>query len=174
MRTGIPEQLQAIIDDIEAGRNVPTTRLAVVSGWFVHPGRLSAFGLWLARWVAGHKGKAGGDAGVLLRDAGLLLGTASTRESYFQRIPQESALKLHDRARELQAASGNKQLSFLEKGLALHMRLTDSPSDGCALVAQWAQNSDDRSDNGLTGSSRGRLSGLLRFMFSVEALETEG
>lgn len=174
MRTYIPEQLQAIINDVDAGENVPTTRLMVLSEWFAFPGRLPAFGLWLARWVAGHKGKACGEVGVLLRDASFLLGTASTRESYFQQIHQESARKLCDRARELQTVSRSRQLSFLEKGLALHLRLIDSPSDGCELVSQWARDGDACPSESLSKRCRGKLSGLLRFMFGAEALEDEG
>ena len=111
-----------------------------------------------------------------------MLGTAATRESYFQQIARKAAMSLHDRARAFQSEFQNQQwgparvihcwpLLLVEEGLALHTGMNCHPSDGYKLAADWTQNYDSRYGNGLNGPSRGKLSELVRFMFSVEALE---
>lgn len=80
-----------IIDDIDTQGNASLTRLVVLEKWFDHPGRLAAFGLWIARRAAGRKGKTTGEAGTLLDETRTLLGTAATRESFFQKIDPDAA-----------------------------------------------------------------------------------
>jgi hypothetical protein len=184
MRTEVPEKILKIIDDIESHGNAPLTRLTVLKKWFEHPGRLAACGLWVARRAAGRKGRTKAEAGVLLDEARALLGTAATRESLFQQIDREPAKRLHDRAQDFQNEFQNRQwgpvriihcrpLLLVEEGLALHLRLADSPSDGYRLAVAWAKNYDPRYGDGLNGPSRGKLQELVRFMFAVEALEDE-
>ena len=184
MRSAVPEKILKIIDDIDAKGNVPQTGLTVLKKWFEHPGRLPAFGLWIARRSAGRKGKTQGEAGTLLDEARTLLGTASSRESLFQKIDPTSARNLHDRARAFQNEHEQHQcgpvrivrsrpLLLVEQGLALHLGLSSHPSDGYKLAADWAQNYDPRLGTGLNGPSRGKLDELVRFMFGVEALEDE-
>jgi hypothetical protein len=62
---------------------------------------------------------------------------------------------------------------LVEQGLALHIGLKRHPGDGYKLAADWALNYDPRHGNGLNGPSRGKLEELMRFMFTVEALEDE-
>ena len=182
MRTAIPEKILKIIEDIDTQGNASLTRLTVLKKWFEAPGRLSAFGLWLARRAAGRKGKTKGAAGALLDETRALLGTSSTRESYFQKIDRAVAASLHDRAREFHSEFQNQQwgpvriihcwpVLLVEQGLALHLGLNRDPGDGYKLAADWAQNYDPRHGNGLNGPSRGKLEELMRFMFAVEALE---
>ncbi len=184
MRTSVPEKIQKIIDDIDTKGNVPLTRLTVLKKWFEHPGRLSVFGLWIARRAAGRKGKTKDEAGALLDATRTLLGTAATRESYFQQIDREAEQCLHDRARDFQNEYQNQQygpvriihcwpLLLVEQGLALHLGLAHSPSDGYKLATDWAQNYDSRYGNGLNGPSRGKLNELVRFMFAWESMEDE-
>ena len=184
MRTDVPENILKIVEDIKTQGNAPLTRLTVLKKWFEHPGRLSAFGLWIARRAAGRKGKTKGEAGALLNEARKLLGTAATRESVLQQIDPKAAESLHDRARDFQNGFQNQQwgpvriieswpLLLVEKGLALHLGLANSPTDGYKLAADWAQNYDSRYGNGLNGPSRGKLQELVRFMFGVESLEDE-
>src|ERR1017187_7259420 len=99
MRTAIPEKILMIIQDLDTRGNVSLTRLTVLKKWFEAPGRLPAFGLWLARRAAGRKGKTKDAAGALLDETLALLGTSSTRESLFQQIDRAAAENLHDRAR---------------------------------------------------------------------------
>ena len=184
MRTAVPERIQKIIDDIDTQGNASLTRLTVLKKWFEHPGRLSAFGLWIARRASGRKGKTKGDAGALLDETRALLGTAATRASLFQQIDRAAATRLHERARAFQNEFQNQQwgpvrsihcwpLLLVEKGLALHAGLDRHPTDGYKLAADWAQNYDSRHGNGLNDPSRGKLEELVRFMFAVEALEDE-
>lgn len=182
MRTAVPEKILKIIDDIDAHGNARLTRLTVLKKWFERSGRLPAFGLWIARRAAGRKGKTDGTAGALLDEARVLLGTAATRESLFQRIDPKPAESLHARARDCQNTFENQQwgpvriipcwpLLLVEEGLALHLGEAKWPAEGCKLAADWAQNYDSRYGNGLNGPSVGKLHELVRFMFAVEAVE---
>ncbi len=184
MRTAVPEKILKIIEDIDARGNVSLTRLTVLKKWFEAPGRLSAFGLWLARRASGRKGKTKGEAGRLLDETRVLLGASSTRESLFQQINPEAVQRLQARTRSFHNEFRNQAwgpvriihcwpLLLVEKGLALYAGLDSHPTDGYKLAADWAQNYDARHGNGLNGPSRGKLQELMRFMFIVEALEDE-
>ena len=184
MRTAVPEKILKIIDDIDTQGNASLTRLTVLKKWFGHPGRLSAFGLWVARRAAGRPGKTKGEYAALLRETGALLGPASTRESVFAQPDRRAAEDLHTRARMAQNEFENQQwgpvrivrcwpLMLVEEGLAIYLWRADSPSHGYKLAADWAQNYDSRHGNGLNGPSRGKLHELVRFMFAVEAIEDD-
>ncbi len=184
MRTAVPEKILRIIADIDAKGNASLTRLTVLKKWFERPGRLPAFGLWIARRAAGRKGKTKDEAGALLDETRALLGTASTRDSVFQQIDRKAAIRLHGRAKAFQQEFQNQSwgpvriipcwpLLLVEQGLALHAGLDQHPSDGYKLATDWTQNYDPIHGNGLNGPSRGKLHELVRFMFSVEALEDE-
>ncbi|MEI7728726.1 MAG: hypothetical protein WCO56_04110 [Verrucomicrobiota bacterium] len=184
MPTLVPEKILKIVDDIDTQGNVSLMRLTVLKKWFEHPGRLPAFGLWIARRAASRKGKTAGVHGALLNEARKLLGTTSTRESLFQQIAPKAAADLHTRAKLAQHEFQNQQwgrvriircwpLMLVEQGLALHAGLARHPSDGYKLAADWAQNYDSSYGNGLNGPSRTKLLELMRFMFNVEAQEEE-
>ena len=184
MRTAVPEKILAIIDQIGAEGNASLTRLTVLKKWFERPGRLSMFGLWVARRAAGRKGKTKGEHGALLQEASKLLGPASTRESFFSEPERRATQDLHDRARASQAEFEKQAwgpvrlvkcwpLFLVEQGLAIYLWHSASPSHGYKLAADWAQNYDSRYGNGLNGPSRGKLHELVRFMFTVESLGDE-
>jgi hypothetical protein len=184
MRTAVPEKLLKIIDDIDTRRNVPLTRLTVLKRWFEHPGRLPAFGLWVARRAAARKGKTKGGAGALLDETRALLGSSATRESLFQQIDPEAARRLYNQTRDFHNEFQNQQwgpvrvihcwpVLLVEEGLALHLQLAKSPTEGYKLAADWAQHYDPLCGSGLNGPSRGKIDELVRFMFNVEALEDE-
>src|SRR5216683_1824831 len=155
MCTAVPEKILKIIEDIDTQGNVPLTRLTVLKKWFEGPGRLPAFGLWIARRASGRKGKTKDGAGDLLNETRALLGSAATRESLFLQIDRAAAQSLHDRARDFQNEFQKQQwgpvrivhcwpLLLVEEGLALHLGHTDSPGAGYKLVADWAQHYDPR------------------------------
>jgi hypothetical protein len=184
MRSAVPEKVLKIIDDIEAQGNVPLTRLTVLKKWFEHPGRLSAFGLWIARKAAGRKGKTKGEHGALLDEARVLLGTSATRESYFAQPDRHACEELHTRAKAAQDEFEHQQwgpvrivhcwpLLLVERGLAIYLWHANAPTFGYKLAADWAQNYDPRYGNGLNGPSRGKLQELVRFMFTIEAMEDD-
>ena len=185
MSSEAPEKILKIVGDMEARGNVALTRLTVLKKWFEAPGRLPAFGLWIARQAVGSKGKIKGQAGALLEETRALLGTKATRDSLFQRIDRVAAKRLHARARDFHSEFQKQQwgpvriihcwpLLLVEHGLALHTGLASHPGDGYKLAADWAQNYDSRYGNGLNGPSAGKLKELARFMYCVEALEEEG
>ncbi len=76
MRSAVPEKILKIIDDLDAHGNVPLTRLTVLKKWFEQPGRLAAFGLWVARRAAGRPGKTKTEFKAILSDVRKLLGPA--------------------------------------------------------------------------------------------------
>ncbi|HEV8543587.1 MAG TPA: hypothetical protein VGR78_14420 [Verrucomicrobiae bacterium] len=67
-----------------------------------HPGRLTAFGLWVTRRAAGRSGKTKAEFQAILSDARALLGPASVRKSYFEAVDRDAAKLLHTRARAAQ------------------------------------------------------------------------
>src|SRR6185369_11337689 len=97
MRTQVPEKLQAIVEEIDAHGSASLTRLTVLKKWFEHPGRLPAFGLWIAKRAAGRKGKTKAAAGALVDEARALLGTTATREGFLRAVEPGAAKLLHDR-----------------------------------------------------------------------------
>ena len=83
MHTSVPDKIQRIIADINPQGNASLTRLMVLKKWFEGPGRLPAFGLWIAQRAAGRKGKTKDEAGTLLNEARALLGSAATIENLY-------------------------------------------------------------------------------------------
>lgn len=65
----------------------------------------------------------------------------------------------------------NWNLMLVEYALAIHLRHTNSPADGYKLAANYCQNYDPQYGNGLNGPSRTKIEEMVRFMFTIEALE---
>lgn len=182
MRTTVPEKLLAIADDIAVEGNVPLTRLTVLKKWFERPGRLAAFGVWMARRAASRKGKARGEAAVLFHAARDLLGAAD--DVARPALDRAAAAALRQRLYAFQCKHEYQRwgavriirqwnLLLVEKGLDLVLRPRVAPTDGYKLAADFCQNYAPRYGNGLNGPSRSRILEIVRFMFSVEALEDE-
>lgn len=180
MRTAVPEKLLAIVDEIDACGCANLTRLTVLKKWFERPGRLPAFGRWVAQRSAGRKGKTKGAAGALLDEAQTLLGSTTTRGQ--PAIARRTAMSLHDRARAFQNEHESHQwasvriihcwpLLLVEKGLALHLRLETSATAGYKLAADFCQHYDPKYGHSLCGPGRTKLMEIVRFMFTVEAVE---
>lgn len=183
MRTQVPEKLIAIADEIDAKGSAKLTRLTVLKKWFEHPGRLPAFGLWIAKRAAGRKGKTNGAAGALLDEARALLGTTGTREGFLHAPEPRAAQLLHDRARDFQNTFQNQQwgpvriiqcwpLLLVEQGLALYLG-KGSPTLGYKLAADFCQHYDLKYGNCLNGPSRTKILEIVRYMFTIEAIEPE-
>ncbi len=184
MRTNLPEKLLTIVEGIDAHGSASLTRLTVLKKWFEHPGRLPAFGLWIAKRAAGRKGKTKGAAGGLLDEARALLGTTATREDFLRLVDPGAAKLLRDRARAFQNEFQNQQwgpvriihcwsLLLVEHGLALYLGEADSPADGYKLAADFCQHHDSRHGNSLNGPSRTKIMEIVRFMFTYEAIEED-
>ncbi len=184
MRTHVPEKLLAIVEEIDAHGSASLTRLTVLKKWFEHPGRLPAFGLWIAKRASGRKGKTKAEAGALLDVARALLGTTATREGFLRLVAPGAAKLLHDRARDFQNEFQHQQwgpvriihcwpLLLVEQGLALHLGQAASPTEGYKLAADFCQHYDSRYGNCLNGPSRTKIMEIVRFMFTLEAIEED-
>lgn len=184
MRTQVPEKLLAIVEEIDAHGSASLTRLTVLKKWFEHPGRLPAFGLWIAKRAAGRKGKTKAAAGALLNKARALLGTTATREGFLRAVEPGAAKLLHDRARDFQNEFAHQQwgpvriihcwpLLLVEQGLALYLGRADTPSEGYKLAADFCQHYDSQHGNCLIGPSRTKIIEIVRFMFTYEAFEDD-
>lgn len=99
MRTNIPEKLLKIADDIGEHGSANLTRLTVLKKWFEKPDRLSAFAVWIATRATSRKGKTGGVAAELFREARSLLAGA---DKCRPKLNRQAAGTLHDRLRDFQ------------------------------------------------------------------------
>ena len=106
MRTSAPEKIIKIIDEIDAKGNANLTRLTVLKKWFEHPGRLPAFGLWVAARAASRKGETTGAAGQLFDEACALLAKC---EMGAPGPGRASAEDLYNRLRSLQNEYQNQE-----------------------------------------------------------------
>jgi hypothetical protein len=179
MRTNISEKLLKIADDIGEHGSANLTRLAVLKKWFEKPERLSTFAFWIATRATSRKGKTGGAATELFREARSLLAGA---DKCRPKLNRQVAGTLHDRLRDFQdeyqkqrwgpvRIVHNWNLMLVEHALAIYLWHTDSPADGYKLAADYCQNYDSRYGNGLNGPSRTKIEEIVRFMFTIEALE---
>lgn len=180
MRTTVPERLLAVVEEIDTHGSASLTRLTVLKKWFEPPGRLPAFGLWIATHAAGRKGKAA--AGALLNEARVLLGTTVTREGFQRAVAQGAARRLHDRVRDFQRKFQRQPwgpvriihcwpLLLVEQGLALYLVQAASPTEGYKLAADYCQHYDSRFGNSLNGPSATRIKEMARFIATMEAQE---
>ena len=179
MRTNIPEKLLKIIEEIDGHGNASLTRLTVLKKWFERPDRLSAFAVWVATRAVARKGKTTGAAAELFRAARTQL---MALDKIHPRLERQPAQTLHDQLRDFQNEYQNQQwgpvrivhnwnLMLIEQGLAIHLWHTNSPTHGYKLAADYCQHYDSRYGNGLNGPSRTKIGEIVRFMFTLEALE---
>lgn len=184
MRTRVPERLLTIVEEIDAHGSASLTRLTVLKKWFEHPGRLPAFGLWVAKRAATRKGKTKDEAGALLDEARALLGTTATRESFQHSVDLGAAKLLRDRARDFQNKFEDRRwgpvriipcplLLLVEEGLTLYLGTPASPSGGYKLATNFCQHYDPRYGSNLNGPSRTKIMEIIRFMFTQEATEED-
>lgn len=57
MRSAVPKKILNIVAEIDSKGSASLTRLTALKQWFDRPGRLPAFGLWVARRASARKGK---------------------------------------------------------------------------------------------------------------------
>jgi hypothetical protein len=181
MTTKIPEKRLKIVEEIDADGQANLTRLTVLKKWFERPERLTAFALWVAARAMSRKGKVGGGAAGLFKEARALLdGLNKSRP----RLDRKAAENLHDRLREFQNEHQrqkwvsvrivhNWNLLLVEEALAICIWYPNSPVHGYTLASDYFRNYDPQYGNSLNGSSRTKLLELVQFMFTLEALELE-
>jgi hypothetical protein len=181
MRTDVPEKVLQIARDVAEKGSANVTRLTVLKKWFKRPERLTAFAVWIAGRAAARKGKTTGDAGKLFTESRTLLkGLDRLRPK-----PNRAAVKkLHARLRDFQNEYKSTQygmvrlvtnwnLLIVEKGLAIWLDGGTSPADGYAVAADYSRHYDPRYPELLTAGSIPKLEEIVRFMFTIEALEDE-
>ena len=179
MRTTIPEKLLKVAAQIEEHGSASLTRLTVLKKWFEQPYRLSSFAIFVAKRSCARRGKTTGEAAALFREARTLLaGTAV----YRPQVRRERAEKLHDRLRAFQnefkrhqwgsvRVIKNRNLFLVEQGVGIYLWHSDSPHDGYRIAASYCEHYDPRYGNGLNGPSCTKIYEIIRFMFTIEALE---
>ena len=181
MRTKIPEKLLKIVDDIDVQGQANLTRLTVLKKWSERPGRLTAFALWVAERAMVRKGKTGGAAAGLFKEARALL---DGLDKFRPALDREAAKILHDRLREFQnehqrqkwvsvRVVHNWNLLLVEEALAICIWYANSPVHGYTLASDYFRNYDPRYGTSLNGPSRTKLLEMVRFMSAVEAHELE-
>jgi len=182
MRTNVPEKLLNIAAEIDTQGQANLTRLTVLKKWFERPERLRTFAAWVASRATSRKGKTAGEAGELFKESRALLAKVN---KYDPELNREAAKALYYRLREFQneyeqqrwgrvRIIKNWNLLLVEEGLRIYLGLGDSsPSAGYKLAADYCQNYDPHFGNSLNGPSRTKIEEIVRFMFTVEALEGE-
>jgi hypothetical protein len=179
MRTNIPEKLLKIVDEIDEHGNANLTKLVVLKKWFERSERLSVFAIWVAARAVSRKGKTIGAAAELFQEARMIL---SGLDKVNPELDRQVAQALHDRLRDFQNEYENQRwgpvrivhnwnLMLVEHGLAICLWHVDSLAHGYKLAADYCQHYDPRYGNGLNGPSRTKIAEIVRFMFTIEALE---
>lgn len=181
MRTSVPEKLLKIIDEIDEHGQAGLTRLTVLKKWFARPEGLSAFALWVAARAVSRKGKTSGAAATLFLEARTLL---AGLDEITPKLNRQAAQRLHDRLRDFQSEYKNQQwgpvrivhnwnLLLVEEALSLYLWHGQSPSHGYKLAADYCRHYNPRYGESLNGPSRTKIAEIVRFMFTVEALEDD-
>lgn len=179
MPASVQDQLAMVIAEIDRTGHADVQRLTVLKKWFHRPGRLIAFGLWIAQQAAAPGGAPGRPGDELLAQAQVLL--AGLRPSGAS-LDWSAVETLYRRAKAFQSefesqrwgqvrVIRDRDLLLLEKGLAVLLRYQDTPTDGYRLAADYCAHYDPRYGTDLNGPSRGRLVTLLGFIVAVEAGE---
>jgi hypothetical protein len=179
MSSAVQQKIAAIIAEIDRTGHADVQRLTVLKKWFCQPGRLSAFGLWIAQRAAARWVLSDGVAAELLRQAHALLADLGPPGSR----PDWSATEtLYRLARAFQdevkrQAWGSVRvirdwdLLLMEQGLALYLGHSDSPTDGYRLAVDECAHYDPRYGKDLNGLSQDRLEALMAFVTAVKAAE---
>jgi hypothetical protein len=179
MLTDIPEKLLKISDEIAARGNANLTRLTVLKKWFDDPGRLPSFAIWVASRASSRKGRTNGEVVKLFRQARALLARVSP---YAPKRDRKLAKVLHDRLQTFQNEYKNQHwgpvriihnwdLMLVERALAIYLWHSDSPAHGYKLAADYCQHYDSHYGNGLNGPSRTKIEEIVRFMYTLEAMQ---
>lgn len=181
MRTSVPEKLLRVVDEIDMHGHANLTRLTVLKKWFDRPERLSAFALWTASRAISRKGKTGGTAAALFQEARVLVCGLDTATP---KLNRRSAQRLYNRLRDFHHTYTKQQwgpvrvvhnwnLLLVEEALGICLWHTHSPSHGYKLATDYCRHYDSRYGDSLSGASRTKITEIVRFMFTVEALEDD-
>jgi len=177
----IQHKINAIIEEIDRRGHADVLRLTVLKRWFMAPGRLSDFGLWIAQQAAAHGEAATGDAGSLFAEARALLEAReppesgprwSAAETLYRRLRLFQNTFQHQRWGPVRII-WNRNLLLVEQGLALYLRHLATPTDGYRLAVGYCAHYDARFGTDLNGPSRDRLAAVRDFIATVELREKQ-
>lgn len=179
MRTNIPEKLLNITEEIEETGQANLTRLTVLKKWFVHPHRLAAFAVFIAKRACSRKGKSSPETVELFTAARDLMSKADLLNPVLDRQQAES---LYHRLKAFQTEHKkvgwdsvrlikNRNLYLIEEGVRMYLWSVDSPREGYRLAVDYCEHYDPMYGNSLNGPSLTKLNEIVRFMFNIEALE---
>ena len=179
MRTTIPEKLLTIAAEIKEHGSANLTRLTVLKKWFEHPHRLSSFAIFVAKRASGRKGKSIGEAAKLFRNARALF---KGKNVFCPVVSKEQTEKLHECLQAFQNEHKrlrwgttriikNHNLFLIEEGLRIYLWHSNLPQEGYRLAATYCEHYDPPYGNSLNGPSATKIHEIVRFMFTVEALE---
>src|SRR4030042_4983963 len=182
MRTTIPEKLLTVAAEIKEYGSANLTRLTVLKKWFEKPHRLSSFAIFVAKRASGRKGKSTGEAAKLFRKARILLKGTNT---FCPEVSQEIAKKLHGHLHAFQNEHKklrwgtariikNRHLFLIEEVLRIYLWHLNLPQEGYRLAANYCEHYDPSYGNCLNGPSYTKIHKIVRFMFTIEALEDIG
>jgi len=182
MRTTIPEKLLTVAAEIKEYGSANLTRLTVLKRWFEPPHRLSSFAIFIAKRASGRKGKSTGEADRLFRKARILLKGTNI---FCPEVPKEAAEKLYDHLHAFQNEHKrlrwgtariikNHHLFLIEEGLRVYLWHSNLPQEGYRLAANYCKHYDPSYGDCLTGPSYTKIHEIVRFMFTIEALEDGG
>ncbi len=151
----------------------------MIKKWFEKPHRLSSFAIFVAKRASGRKGKSTGEAAKLFRNARVLLKGANI---FCPEVSQENAKKLHGCLHAFQNEHKkirwgtariikNLRLFLVEEGLRIYLWHSSLPQEGYRLAAKYCEHYDLSYGNCLNGESYSKIHEIVRFMFTIEALE---
>ncbi len=176
MPPSLQSQLASIVAEIDRTGHADVLRLTVLKKWFKHPGRLRAFGLWIAERAA-TRGDLAGDAGELFALAQAVLlehppagaepDWAET-ELLFRRVgafQKEFTRQQWGPVRIIR----NHDLLLVEEGLALYLGLRTAPTDGYRLAVEDCAHYASPYGRDLNGPARDRLLALIGFVTTHES-----
>ncbi|WP_295389046.1 hypothetical protein [uncultured Thiodictyon sp.] len=180
MPPSLQTQLSSVIAEIDLTGHADVLRLTVLKKWFKHPGRLRAFGLWVAERAAERGSAATGEAAdlfalaraVLLQQpaAGPELGATELlyrRLRAFQNIQNQFTRQQWGPIRII----ADHDLMLIEEGLALYLDPLAAPADGYRLAVEDCAHYDSRYGRDLNGPARDKLLALVGFVATREATE---
>jgi hypothetical protein len=179
VRTNIPEKIVSILRDIDQVGSQELTRLTVLKKWFQAPSRAKSFAIFVAKRASSRSGKVGSYEEELFRlSRKLLNGVNVVKPSVDKRKARGLYRKLHDFQKDQKKARWavvriikNWNLFLIEEGLQIYLDRADDVAEAYKLASDYCRHYDPRYGDTLNVGSRHKIKEIIRFMFTIEALE---
>ena len=179
MRTNIPEKIVSILQDVDRLGSQDPSRLTVLKKWFQMPSRLKSIAIFVAKRASSRSSKVKSDEKELFRlSRELLNGVDLIKPSVDKRKARELCRKLHDFQKDHRSTRWaviriikNWNLFLIEEGLQIYLNSTYDVGAAYKLASDYCRHYDPRYGDTLNLGSRHKLKEIIRFMFTVEALE---